>query len=457
MLKKKKNTGLYLTITLIVLVLGAITWFLMTLFESEKPQIQLEPLPDFLTGKQDLNLHVKDMKRGLRSVTVSLKQGGREITAFEKQFPFSGLFNADGIHRFDTTFSLDPGQFNLRDGRVDLEVTVRDYSRRNGGDGNLALMDHKMTLDTIPPAIRAISRLHYINVGGAGLVVYQASSDALKSGIYVNTLFFPGYPVADSADGYHVCYFGIPLNIGKDHEIYLWAEDKAGNQSNAVFYCRVKQKRFRTEKINITDRFLNKIFPYFSDYLKGMDAENLDKFLKINQELREKNTAAFAQLKDRTSADRLWSGVWTRLENAANMARFGDRRKYYYKGKEVDQQTHLGVDLASLANSHVQAANSGTVIFAGNMGIYGKTVVLDHGQGLASTYSHLNGINVELGQEMAKGDVIGTTGQTGLAGGDHLHFGVMVNGLFVNPIEWWDPHWIEDNVTRKLNLMEDVK
>jgi len=136
------------------------------------------------------------------------------------------------------------------------------------------------------------------------------------------------------------------------------------------------------------------------------------------------------------------------------MARFGDRRLYYYKGEKIDEQTHLGVDLASLANSSVQAANNGRVIFAESLGIYGLTVVLDHGQGLASTYSHLSNIDVKIGQEVKKGEIIGSTGQTGLAGGDHLHYGVMVSGLFVNPIEWWDSHWIEDNITKKLAILK---
>jgi len=49
-----------------------------------------------------------------------------------------------------------------------------------------------------------------------------------------------------------------------------------------------------------------------------------------------------------------------------------------------------------------------------------------------------------------KGDIIGNTGTTGLAGGDHLHFSMLVHGTFVNPKEWWDPHWIKDNITAKL-------
>ena len=137
------------------------------------------------------------------------------------------------------------------------------------------------------------------------------------------------------------------------------------------------------------------------------------------------------------------------------MARIARYRGYYYKGKKVDEQLHLGIDLASLSNSPGPAANHGRVIFADGLGIYGLTVVLDRGQGLSSVYGHLSSIKVRLDQDVSKGDIIGFTGQTGLASGDHLHFSVMVNGVFVNPIEWWDGHWIEDNITRKLALLEE--
>ena len=157
----------------------------------------------------------------------------------------------------------------------------------------------------------------------------------------------------------------------------------------------------------------------------------------------------------KTGSNRLWEGNWLRLHNAANTARFGDQRLYYYNGKQIDKQTHMGVDLASLAHSEVPAANNGQVIFAGRNGIYGETVVLDHGQGLATVYAHLSQISVEAGQSIVKGDVIGLTGQSGLAGGDHLHFGVLVNGFFVNPIEWWDFHWIEDNILKKLAFIKE--
>ncbi|HIJ36121.1 MAG TPA: M23 family metallopeptidase [Deltaproteobacteria bacterium] len=455
-MRKKRNIGLFLAIGSIVVVLGSLGWFLTTVFESEVPSITVNPLPEFLSKKQEFTLTVLDLKRGLKQLKVTVRQGGREITVLEKKFPFEGLFNAAGIHQFDIVFSVDPFALNLAQGRVDLIVSAWDYSRRKGGDGNLSLFEHKMVVDTIPPAIRTISRLHYVNVGGSGLVVYQTSSDAVKSGLYVDEIFFPGYPLAtDSKGGNRACYFGIPLHSKGKPDIYLWAEDRAGNRAKTGFYCQVRKKRFPTDKMNITESFLKKILPGFAPYLGNLNADEVTKFLKINRELREENAGTFFDLRTNTSPEKLWDGVWIRLKNAATMAKFGERRFYYYKGQEIDEQTHMGVDLASLAHSGVQAANNGRVILAETLGIYGLALVLDHGQGLASIYAHLSGINVKPGQEVSKGEIIGTTGQTGLAGGDHLHFGIMVGGVPVNPVEWWDSHWIKDNIMKKLELAEN--
>lgn len=453
---KKKKINFYLAIGSIVLLLGFLSWFLSLIFEGEKPGIELSPLPDYISSEGKFTLTALDMKRGLKALRVSVRQEGREITLLEKRFPFKGLLNSEGAHRFDTEFSIDPLKLGLAQGRMDLEVRIWDYSRRSGGDGNLALVQHKMVVDTIPPAIRAVSRMHFINVGGSGLVVYQASSDSVESGLFVNKVFFKGFPVnRGPREGLHVCYFAIPYDTKPNPDIYLWAKDRAGNCSRGGFYCHVRRKRFRTDRINISDGLLKRVLAYFPDYPFDPGSDEINRFLEINRVLRQKNTSVFYDLMGQElSPARLWEGTWLRLKNAATMAKFADHRLYYYKGKLVDEQVHLGVDLASLANSEVQAANSGRVIFAGNLGIYGLTVVLDHGQSLASIYSHMSRMDVVPGDEVDKGKTLGLTGRTGLAGGDHLHFGVMVGSVFVNPLEWWDNHWIRDNITRKLALLD---
>ncbi|MBN2254394.1 MAG: M23 family metallopeptidase, partial [Deltaproteobacteria bacterium] len=67
-------------------------------------------------------------------------------------------------------------------------------------------------------------------------------------------------------------------------------------------------------------------------------------------------------------------------------------------------------------------------------------------------YAHLGAIDVVEKQSVTKGMVIGRSDTSGLAGGDHLHFGIFVGNQFVDPQEWWDPHWIQDNVYKKLDV-----
>lgn len=455
-MREKGRSKKVIILVPVVLFLGFITWFLLNLFEGEEPKINVVPLPEFISGNTKFNLTVSDRKKGLRHLQIFVNQREKELLIFEKKFQTKGLFKRKGLHWFETEFSVDPVELKLAQGTVDLEIRVRDYSMRGRGNGNLSIIEHKMTVDTVPPELRALSRQHYINVGGTGFIVYQSSSDAVESGVFVDNLYFKGFPAGEvSKEGYHVCYFAVPPDIKPNPEIYLWAKDNADNQSKATFHYRLLSKRFRTTTSNITDQFLERILPYFSFYLGDSNAGGIEKFLKLNRDLRKENRLTYYDLRTKTSSEQFWSGAWLRLKNAANMSKFADRREYYYKRKKIDEQVHMGVDLASLANSEVQAANNGRVVFADRLGIYGLTIVLDHGQGLASVYSHLSRIEIKLEQDVKKGEVIGITGQTGLAGGDHLHFGILVGGMFVNPIEWWDSHWIKDNVTGKLDLLNE--
>jgi murein DD-endopeptidase MepM/ murein hydrolase activator NlpD len=176
----------------------------------------------------------------------------------------------------------------------------------------------------------------------------------------------------------------------------------------------------------------------------------LPAFLRINGELRKINATQIAALAANTSPSRLWEGPFVQLGNSQVEAGFADHRTYFYKGKEVDQQVHLGFDLAVTQHVPVIAANSGTVVNASWLGIYGNCVVIDHGLGVQSLYGHLMSFDVKVGDKVTRRQTVGRSDSTGLAGGDHLHFTVLVGGRMVNPVEWWDPHWMADRVDRKL-------
>jgi murein DD-endopeptidase MepM/ murein hydrolase activator NlpD len=229
------------------------------------------------------------------------------------------------------------------------------------------------------------------------------------------------------------------------------AFDNADNEAKRTFFYHIRKKNFLTDKINISDKLLEVIVTSFPSQIFEPDQTNIEKYLFLNRSLREKSHATIQKLCESPSEERLWDGTWLRMKNAATMAKFADRRIYYYGGNIVDRASHLGIDLASLANSPVQAANTGKVIFAQDLYIYGQTVIIDHGQGLYTLYGHLSDISAAVGQTVTKGDIIGTTGTTGLSMGDHLHFGFLIHGVPVNPIEWWDSHWIKDNIYKKLD------
>jgi hypothetical protein len=454
-LKRKRFVSLLGLIATLVII-GFCAWFFTVLYEKEPPSVSLDPLPEFLSGSRKFTLNIADKKSGLRSFQISVRQGSKEITLAEGKFPSQGLLRAGEVHQFKDEFTLDPGALKLAQGEMDLQVRVWDYSKRGRGKGNMALLGHKMIVDTIPPSVRALSREHNVNVGGSCLVIYETSSDATQSGVFVDEIFFPGFSVKkDSGNQVHCCTFAVPYDTKSQPKITLWARDRAGNVTQTSFSYHIRKKSFRQDKVELSDGFIERLLPYFAAFFPFHPEEsNIEKFLRINNELRKENDETLHQLTKKTSAERLWDGAFLRQKNTANMAGFGDHRSYYYKGVKVDEQDHLGIDLASLANSPVQASNNGRVIYADRLGIYGFAVVIDHGQGLSSIYGHLSKIDVTPGQEVRKGDIIGSTGQTGLAGGDHLHFAIMVSGVYVNPIEWWDNHWIEDNISTKLALIE---
>ena len=251
-----------------------------------------------------------------------------------------------------------------------------------------------------------------------------------------------------------IAFFALLPQQPVDAPIRLFARDELGNEALGLFDHRVFPKAFHSSQIHVDDRFLARVVPAIlqnSTELKVPDPTNLlAAYLVINRELRRQNDATIAGLAAETAPEILWQGPFEQLVNTAVEAGFADQRTYLYKGREVDEQVHLGFDLASTAHAAVHAANRGRVVFAGWLGIYGNCVILDHGMGLQSLYAHLSRIDVKKGELVDKGATLGHSGKTGLAGGDHLHFTMLLDGHPVTPIDWWSKKWVEDRVLRKL-------
>jgi len=448
--KRDGGFGTVLLLGLLVVVLIPLAWFLYTRLEGRPPLMTHDLAQPVIGREQTITVQVTDEGRGLRRVQAVLRQGSKEVALAETLYPGALLPTEAGVREAVLPLRVATEEQGLTDGPAVLEIVAVDQSWRRWWNGNESRMELPITIDTQPPRAEILTTLHYINQGGAGVVVFRLSEDCPKAGVKVGENFFPGYGGLLDDPRVMVTLFAVGHDQGDDTPLAVEAADAAGNQVRTGFNHRIKPKRFPQDRLTITDRFIQDTMLGFVPG-GGVGLAPREVFLKVNRELRQANYETLTALGAQSAGAMLWDGgPFLRLPNAAPRAGFADQRTYLYENQEVDRQVHLGVDLASLEHSPVPAANGGRVVFAAFEGIYGNTVVLDHGLGLLSLYSHLSEIGVQLGQTVAKGEVLGRTGQTGLAAGDHLHFSIIVHNTFVNPIEWWDAGWIQDNVTGKL-------
>ncbi len=448
-------------IVVFLAVLIPLAWVLFYKYDGAEPVVDVTLPSLYLKKSYEMSLKVADKGTGLRKIMVSIMQKGNEKVLLEKKYPPSSVLSlfSDGVHEDSFVIPVESRKYGMEDGEALIRIMVSDYSWRGWNRGNVFYDEKKVVIDTKPPQIQVLTRRHNIERGGTSLVIYKMFEENVKSGVMVGDNFFPGYSGMFENPDIYTAFFALDHTQGPGTQIFVTAQDLAGNHAKRGFHHYIRDRSFKTDTLNISDRFLNFKMPDFDldemeDTFAGSKNPLLEKFLYINEKLREKNVTAILNVPQDTVGEKLWKGRFARLAGAATRSGFADRRIYKYKGKEVDRAVHLGMDLASTANAKVGAANGGRVVMAADEGIFGNTVIIDHGFGLASLYSHLNEITVNEGDRVSKGDVIGTTGLTGLAGGDHLHFSMIVHNVFVNPVEWWDTAWIKNNILSKI---ESVK
>jgi murein DD-endopeptidase MepM/ murein hydrolase activator NlpD len=419
--------------------------------EGESPTLRWDSPIRFIGPSTTLKGEAIDQKSGLRRLWIAILQQGRETVLLDRQFP-RVLFQGEPIRRQPVVVEINVRSLGLEDGEALLRTVVWDQSFRRWWSGNRTYEEKSLIIDTQPPNVDVVSRQHNLNQGGAGLAIYRISEPVVISGVQVADRLFPGSTGYLSDPHFFIAFFAIPYDSSPDTQLYVMATDGAGNSTRVGFTHYINNRGFAQDELNVSETFLKKKMPEFESFLEkeGAPASLIDRFVVVNRELRQANHRRVQEICKNTDAKIHWEGPFLRLPASARQAGFGDHRTYLYEGQEVDQQTHLGLDLASTAHSPVPVSNNGRIVFADNLGIYGRTVLVDHGFGLFSMYGHLSHVQATPGQLVSKGDVIGSTGSTGLAGGDHLHFAILIHHTFVNPVEWWDPNWIKHNVTDKL-------
>jgi murein DD-endopeptidase MepM/ murein hydrolase activator NlpD len=398
-----------------------------------------------------LNLTVEDRETGLRHVSIRLKQKDQDVTLADESFDRK---QPEKSKTYDLG-KLMAEKYKVQGGPATLTMTADDYALRNFLKGNRTELNKDFVFHVQPPKLEVISAQHYINQGGSECVVYRVSDDAEVSGVQVGSHFFPGHPVEGSKD-LRFALFALEYDWPADAPMTVVARDAAGNEVTGEFWHKVFPKKFRSRDLPLEDKFVQKVVPEIMGHTPAVkdQGDAVKNFVEINSTLRRANHETIAKFAQQSPPQFLWNGPFLQLSNSKVEAAFADRRTYVYDSKPVDTQDHVGFDLSVVQHNPIEAANNGKVVMAEYFGIYGNAVIIDHGAGLLSLYGHMSQIDVKPGQMVKKQEVIGKSGMTGLAAGDHLHFGLFLQGVPVNPTEWWDEKWIKDHVLDRLKESE---
>ncbi|MDA3918266.1 MAG: M23 family metallopeptidase [Deltaproteobacteria bacterium] len=450
---------------LFLAILIPVIWIFIYKYEGEKPVVDINLPSLYLKKSYEISLSVEDKKTGLRDIRVSIQQKEKEKILLKKQYEtygFSEIFSGAKTVKDSFTIPVRSWQYGMTDGEATIRIKVSDYSWRGWNSGNILNIEKKVIIDSKPPKVDVLTKRHNIEKGGTGLIIYELFEEDIKSGVKAGDDFFPGHSGLFDNKNIYTAFFALNDTQGPGTKLVVIAEDAAGNITKRGFYHYIRDTKFKTDILNISDSFLNRKMPEFDVGEKTGSFQNkknplLEKFLYINKHVRKNNVEQILQVSQKSENQKLWDGRFLRLRGSARRSGFADRRIYKYKGREIDRAVHLGIDLASTANASIKAANSGRVILTQLVGIFGNSVIIDHGLGLCSLYSHLSQISVNSGDMVEKGDEIGFTGFTGLAGGDHLHFSMIVHNVFVNPVEWWDKTWIKNNITSKIDYVREMQ
>lgn len=454
--RRRRGSGLR-PILLVLLVLLAGVAVIAFLRRGDDVSITFDSALPGVGQRTLVTVSASDTSRGLSSLRVEAVQGDQRLVLHEMPYEPEPwwAFWASGTTRDSVDVEIGRAAWQaLQPGEVTLRAEATTAGSPLGGP-KTSTAELTLPVRLVPPNIESLSDVDVVRQGGSGVVAYLVGESSVRDGVRVGQHFFPGAALGQDA-ATRFAFFAVPYDLDDPSEIRLTAVDELGNSIERPFLQRFDRRSFKTDDIRVSDGFLADVVPEILSQTPSLRSTGIqvDDYVLINRDLRVQNRARLLEIGQTSRDEKLWNRALLQLPSSSVMAGFGEDRTYLYEGRVIDRQTHLGYDLASVKRAPVPAAADGVVMLAEFFGIYGNTVVLDHGFGVMTLYSHLSQIDVTTGDTVQRGDAVGRTGTTGLAGGDHLHFAVMVRGVQVDPLEWLDPKWVETRITSKLELGE---
>ncbi|MGH7333201.1 MAG: M23 family metallopeptidase [Candidatus Rokuibacteriota bacterium] len=387
-------------------------------------------------------------------ITIGLQAARGNVAGAEVRLTQGGTTTVLATHagtpspRVEIPATIDPSNLGVREGEAVIEVWARDDFWRPLPVNERAIAQFPVTIDLTPPRIEILGATQYISPGGAGLIAFRAA-EAARADVRIGNQSFPTFPYGPADKGARVALIALPHDFGGNAPMTVSAVDAAGNTAVRTVPAELKPRKFPHDTIEIKDALLEAKVPELLP--QRPPAQSLvEGFLIINREQRRQAEEEKRTIGAKSAEQPLWTGAFVQPPNTKVFANFAERRTYMYQGRPIDTQVHFGYDLAATKHMAVPAANTGVVVFAGPLAIYGNTIVVDHGLGLQTLYAHLSRIDVKPGDKVEKSQEIGRSGTTGLAIGDHLHYEVLVHGTSVTPLEWWDGKWLRDRIAKPL-------
>lgn len=422
-------------LVLAVLGAGGYVWW-----KSATPRVEVAGgFPRVLTRNTPLKVQWSTAY-GARVVAVRVEQEGVSTAVLERRAdPSRFLFWRETGRSEEAALTIGRKEIpSLKSGKATIVVEVQSNDWR----AQTARLSKEIPVVLERPTVSAETEPVFVRRGGTGIVGFAVGGGWSEAGVRVGPYHFPSYPIKGRAER-RVSLFAVPPDVDAKAEPVLYARNAAGEEAESAFPVRLTAGQFRERTLEMGDRFLDKVL---GELDAGRDGDVSERFLRINAKMRRANDATLAGLAVKSEPRRLWNGPFQLLPKGKAEARYGDHRTYRINRKPVSTEWHLGIDMASVKNAPVPAGNSGKVVFAGKLGIYGNVVVIDHGLSVQSVYAHLSAAEVSVGEAVKRGQTIGKSGMTGLAGGDHLHMGIMIAGVFADPVEWSFGSWMEKTV-----------
>ena len=410
------------------------------LARSATPILDINPPVASIGQATSITLHVRDA-RGVRKAEAFVEQAGTRFPVWQLAQPSAMA---------DSTFSFVAGTKTtpqLRDGQAKLivEATSNDLRRKT------ATLERDVTIVTQPPTVSVDSEQHYLYLGMADLATFNVSGSWSAAGVRVGDQTYRSWPMPGGKPG-QFSLFAFAWNMPPGTIPQVFASNAAGNDVTSpitVQFPKKEQPKYTVHDLQVSDAFLQKVVGELDPNGSG---DPVARFVRINNEMRRANNKTLSDLRFKTADKFLFSQPFARQSHSQSEATFADLRNYIYQGKKIDQQVHLGYDLAVTQHVGVEASNDGRVVYAAPLGIYGNCIVVDHGYGLQTIYGHMSHIEVHVGDLVKRGQIMGQSGMTGMAGGDHIHFAMQLDGVQIDPKEWWDSHWIQDHIAKRVDL-----